>query len=254
MHSLSSAQFALLLFAGLTGGLVRGYSGFGFALAAVPLLNLGFPPAVAVPSVLIVECGIGLSTVFGERVHIDQAILMRLVAGTLIGTPLGVLFLTLAPADLTRLFVALVALLAVAVLWRRPHVQWLARGWALFAGGFFSGVLNGGTAMSGPPAILVLLGAPLADRKARALLMSFILISAVLAVVITGLGRLQTLQTLGNALAMAPGVVAGAWLGGVLFRRLPERFYRGGSFAVLVVISIITVVSTLWALGRPAIG
>jgi uncharacterized membrane protein YfcA len=246
-------QVILLLLAGLVGGLVRGYSGFGFALAAVPLLNLGFPPAIAVPSVLIVECGVGLFTVAAERRHIDRAILFRLGVGTLLGTPLGVLFLSLAPADLTRLSVALVALAAVAVLWRRPHLPWMGHEVALFAGGFFSGLLNGGTAMSGPPAVLVLLGAPLADRAARAILMAFILGSAGLAVLVTGMSGLQGPQTLTNAATMAPGVIAGALLGVELFRRLPQRLYRTGSFAVLFTVSVLTVVTTLWVLTAGAL-
>ena len=67
LDSLTLIQLSCLLLAGLLGGFVRGYSGFGFALASVPLLNLAFPPALSIPSVLIVECLIGVVTVAGQR-------------------------------------------------------------------------------------------------------------------------------------------------------------------------------------------
>lgn len=252
MYGLTSLQLVLLALAGLVGGLVRGYSGFGFALAAVPLLNLGFAPAVAVPSVLIVECAIGLSTVFREQIHINWQVLRWLMAGTLIGTPLGVVFLSHAPTEMIRLIVALAVLGAAGILWRRPHLPWLGGGPAQLLGGFTSGLLNGAVAMSGPPAILALLGAPLSDRAARAVLMAFILFSAALGVGVTCVSGLQSHATVLYAAVMAPAVVAGAGLGGHLFTRLPERYYRMGSLTLLVVISVITVTSTLWALRHPA--
>jgi uncharacterized membrane protein YfcA len=39
----------IILIAGVFGGVVRGYSGSGFALAAMPILTIVLPPVTAVP-------------------------------------------------------------------------------------------------------------------------------------------------------------------------------------------------------------
>ncbi|WEX10704.1 sulfite exporter TauE/SafE family protein [Chelativorans sp. AA-79] len=249
MHSLTSMQLTCLLLAGVLGGFVRGYSGFGFALAAVPLLNLAFAPALSIPSVLLVECAIGAATVAGQRTNVDWTALRPMMAGAVAGTPVGILCLRYAPPDLTRLAVAMTVLIAIAVLWRSPSLHWLGSPRALVTGGLISGVLNGGTAMSGPPAVLVLLGSPIAPRNARAVLMTFIFFSAALAVALTIAWGMQGQETILHALIMAPTVIVGAVSGVALFANLPHGYYRKGSFGVLLLVSVVTVVSVLWALG-----
>lgn len=248
LYFLTSMQLACLLLAGLLGGFVRGYSGFGFALAAVPLLNLAFPPALSIPSVLLVECTIGAATVAGQCTNVDWTTLRRLMAGAAAGTPIGILCLRYAPPDLTRFAVAITVLIALVVLWRRPSLHWLGSPRALVTGGLISGVLNGGTAMSGPPAILVLLGSPIAPRDARAVLMTFIFFSAALAVALTVAWGMQGQKTVLHAFIMSPAVMVGAISGTALFAKLPHSYYRKGSFSILLLVSAVTVVSVLWAL------
>ena len=42
-------------------GLLRGFTGFGFGLTAVPLLSLVMPPARAVPLVLMLQAMVSLA-------------------------------------------------------------------------------------------------------------------------------------------------------------------------------------------------
>lgn len=239
------AEMVLLLAAGISGGFFRGYSGFGFALSAVPILNMGVAPAVAVPSVLTLECSIGLLTTPGEKAHIEWGVLRNLTVGTLLGTPIGILILYSAPAEVTRLLVTAATLLAVAVMWRRPKIAFFESGRTLAMAGLLSGLLNGGTAMSGPPAVLALMAGSLSTRRARATLMGFILFSAALGIGISTLYGLQTVATLRNAAIMAPAVLIGTLAGSRLFHYLPEHSYRVASLAALAAISVVTLVATI---------
>lgn len=247
---LTSIQLTLLVLAGLMGGLVRGYSGFGFALVAVPVLNLGFPPTMTVPSVLLVEFAIGLFTVRGERAHIDWKILGILLCGTIVGTPLGALLLSQSPAEVTRLAVAIVALIAAFLLWRRPRLSTSGRLWPFMGGGLFSGILNGGTALSGPPAILVLLGSSLPEQSVRAILIAFILFSAALGIGITAAFGLQDGASLARASVMAPAVALGTTVGIMFFKNLPARLYRMSSLVVLMMVSVMTMGLIIWNFGH----
>ena len=41
--------------------LLRGFTGFGFGIAAVPLLSLALPPAKAVPFVVVLQVVVGVA-------------------------------------------------------------------------------------------------------------------------------------------------------------------------------------------------
>ncbi len=242
--------FAIAVLAGLFGGFVRGYSGFGFSLAAIPVLTIVYVPAEAVTAVLPLEILLGLATVPGQRGHISWVALRWLVLGTLLGTPLGVAVLASAPAGPMRWGIGLVVLVAVAILSRRPELPGLLKPQWLAVSGFVSGCLNGGTALSGPPAIISLLGSPLPARDARATLMAFIAVSATLAAAIAFAQGLFNSASAIATLAMAPAGAIGAATGSSLFGRMPERFYRPASLAILATITAIVLGGLASTIGR----
>jgi uncharacterized membrane protein YfcA len=242
-----------IVFAGLAGGLVRGYSGFGFALAAVPLLTLVLPPTTAIPAVLPIEVGIGLATIPAVQGHIARPVLFGLIAGTLIGTPLGLIFLASVSPDQMRLVVGAAVLAAVAILWRRPTASAGPLGFAPLAGaGLVSGLLNGGTALSGPPAIVALFGAGLATSSARSTIMAFVAFSAALGIAIAASSGLYSSGALGTTLVMAPAATVGALMGNVLFSKTSEAHYRPASLVILFAVACVAVVGAGWALFRLA--
>ncbi|MEM1344381.1 MAG: sulfite exporter TauE/SafE family protein [Pseudomonadota bacterium] len=234
---------AFVLGAGFIGGLVRGYSGFGFAMSAVPLLSIGISPALAVPAVLLHELAIGLCSLRAERAVARSPVLRILGLGTLIGTPLGLTLLAAMPEQPMRIAIALTLLVSVAAIWGAGgHRLGLGRG-VLGAAGVVSGLLNGATAMSGPPAVLVLLASPLAAAEVRGVLIYFIALSAALAVVLSLATGLQNAETLTIAALMTPGVVLGALSGVAAFRFLPHAHYRTIALLVLLAIALLVLLA-----------
>lgn len=114
--------------------------------------------------------------------------------------------------------------------------------------GFLSGVLNGATAMSGPPVVLVLLGSAAPPEEVRGVLIYFIVFSAAIGVAATLIGGLQSWDTLLLAGLMAPGVLGGALAGAALFRRLPSAHYWTISMAGLLVIAVVSLTIALGSL------
>ena len=243
-----AGQVLVALVASLIGGFVRGYSGFGFALATVPVLTLAFTPAQAVPAVLPIEVLLGLTTIPQQRSHIDWKIVRWLVLGTAIGTPIGLGVLASLPANVMRLVVGAAVLLAVAVIWRRPALSNMLRPASLWAAGFTSGLLNGGTAMSGPPVILALIGSGLSPLVTRACLMMFIAISASWGALVAAVSGLYDAGTLAATLVMIPGAAAGGWAGVVIFDRVAHAQYRMASFGILIAITVIAIGTTGWTM------
>ena len=241
-------MMAVALTAGLVGGFVRGYSGFGFALAAVPILTVAFPPVAAVPAVLPLELLLAVTTIPSQRVHVQWTTVRWLALGALIGTPVGVAVLTFMPADLMRLIIGLFVFLAVVLLWHVPALPGMLRPLPLWGAGFASGLFGGGTAMSGPPVILALLGSGQQVVVARANLMVFIAISAAWAMAVAAASRLYRADTLATVLILVPAVLAGGWAGLTIFERTSKLHYRGVSFVILIGVTIVAVSTAAWNL------
>ena len=85
---------------------------------------------------------------------------VSLTAGAILGAPFGVLALAWLPANIMRLLIGGVLLAAVLLLWRGYKFERTPPTGAQIGLGLFSGLLNGSTAMGGPPVILYFLAAP----------------------------------------------------------------------------------------------
>jgi uncharacterized membrane protein YfcA len=81
-------------------GIIRGYSGFGFAMVAVTSMSLVFPPVRVVPTVLILEVLASIRLVPQVWRHIDWSSLRWLLIGSLVATPFGVYLLATIPTKL----------------------------------------------------------------------------------------------------------------------------------------------------------
>lgn len=244
MH-LDPALIGYALFGGAIGGLVRGYSGFGFAMSAVPIMSMGISPTIVVPSVLVHEFLIGLFSLRSERQSADVSLLRWLCLGSLIGTPLGLFALSQVADQPMRIAIAVVLLASVLALWTFRGRSVALRPPLLSSAGFASGLLNGATAMSGPPVILTLLGSALSPAHVRGLSIYFIAFSAAIGVGLSLIGGMQSRDGLFVVLVMIPGVVIGVLAGVFAFRVLPHRHYRSIALAGLFVLAIVSLTVAL---------
>lgn len=241
----------LIAVAGLIAGFVRGYSGFGFGLAAIPILTIALLPQVAVPAILLLELLLALVTVRGVRGQVAYPTLRWMVGGTLLGTPIGVVTLINVSPDAMRIAIGLTVIIAVIVLWQRSSATAAApRTTSLLAAGFVSGLLNGGTAMSGPPAIIILLSNGASTQVARATIMSFVAMSGLLGVTISCLNGLYTLRVFLTALVMIPCSIIGASVGDAAFRGSPDAHYRRISLLILLTVALAAIVAAGWHLSH----
>ena len=233
------------LLAGVVGGFFRGFAGFGFGMAAVPILIVSLLPVHAIPAVLIHEVAFGAATAPGVWKSVAWPCLGPLVAGSLVGTPIGLAMLQLVPAGIIRPVIGLLVLASVITLWTVPKLRIRLTHASYAAAGMVSGVLNGSTAASGPPAIILLFASDRSPTEIRGLLVLFILASAAIALAISAASGLIVLPVIVIAATMLPGVLVGALAGQLLFKRLHTRHYRSISLALLFTVSVVTLGVTL---------
>ncbi|MEP9352225.1 sulfite exporter TauE/SafE family protein [Xanthobacter sp. KR7-65] len=234
---------ALVLSLVVAGAAVlRGFTGFGFGLFAMPFASVFMDPAHAVPVVLILQLVSGAVTLRSDLAAVDRR---SSAAITLAGLPfvaVGALLLHLAPQDAIRLVVGLVTIGAALGLALAPPVRSPrpALSVALLAGAS-SGFLQGLVAMGGPPLTAFYLRgwfAPAAARASMTLVFSLFCAAPLMFGALTGqlAGRDLTL-----ALVLLPALVLGTLVGGVLFRRIPGG-HRAVALTALVLVGAMATV------------
>ena len=150
----------VIILIALFGAFVRTVFGFGEALVTMPLLALvGFKLSSATALIGALGLLVALPATIRSRAHIDFAVVRRLVLGSLIGVPIGILLLKLVP---TRLILQLFGLFLISYgsyqlwqLWRgKPKKARLqAARWDYLAG-LISGALGSAYNSHGVPVVI----------------------------------------------------------------------------------------------------
>ena len=106
------------VFGVFAASLLRGFTGFGFGIAAVPLLSLALPPAKVVPFVVVLQVIVGVGGLRQAWPLCDWRAVGRLSPGLVLGIPIGLAVLTAFRADPVRLAIGCAILGSVLLLWR----------------------------------------------------------------------------------------------------------------------------------------
>jgi hypothetical protein len=227
---------------------MRGFTGFGFAMAAVPLLALVIAPARAVPFVILIQLLAGVWDWREARRHAHWRSLPWLMAGALIGTPLGMMGLASMSADWARLAIAGAVLLAVILMARGFSLAAMPGRPALAGTGLAAGILNGVAAMPGPPVIVLYLAGAMTIEAGRASLLIFFSVNNAIGAASAGLAGLIPPGTLVLAAAALPLMLAAQWLGRRVYLRATPARHRQVALAFLAALAAITAGRALYAL------
>ena len=224
--------------------LVASVSGFGYALVAVPLLVVLLPPLQLLPVVLISWIPLALVLIAQSWRHLNPRRLLRLLAGALLGAPVGLWLLSSLAEGTMRSVIGGITLLAAGSLVVRPGRPFAREGPPLLAAGLAGGIMGGASGISGPPIVLLGLKQGWEPRGFRVdLLCFFLLLHSSVAAGLGGMGLLSA-GTLVLSLAVLPGVFLGFAAGMKLRRHIDAGMYR--RLAVLLVVA-----GGIWALLSP---
>ena len=223
---------ALLVIGGLAAlifvvaGIAQAVTGFGLALAAMPLLVLFIDPEQAVMIAVAVGAVITAIAWRRERAHVDVASARRLTGFAMLGLPVGLLALTLLSERLLTGLVAVTVLTLVLAMRLRLSIP--SGPTAVRVAGVASGALLTSTAINGPPLVLVLQAAGHPPRTFRATLQAVFCLQDLLALVAFAVLGSYDLVVAAGSLGGVVGVRVGWAIGERIFDRLrPETFQRG---------------------------
>ncbi|MDR3530042.1 MAG: sulfite exporter TauE/SafE family protein [Rhodopila sp.] len=210
----------------LAASILRGFTGFGFGLAAVPLLLLALPPAQVVPLVVTLQVVIGLAGLRAASTQCDWRAVRLLFPGLILGVPIGLLILTTLPANLVRLVIGGIIAASVVLIKRGarlpPHPSRLVS----FGVGLVSGIISGLASMGGPPIIVYLLAAGHTPARMRATAIVYFMLSGCVSLIPMAARGLITQDILIWTVASLPVLFGGSRLGTWAFHRAKPRHHR----------------------------
>jgi uncharacterized membrane protein YfcA len=220
-------------------------TGFGFALVMVPLLSLFWDVKLAVMTSTVVGSFSLVPLVVEVRQWLSLPKAFPLAMGGVAGVPLGLAIFTRIDADLLKVCVASLVIVASLLLYFAPHFK--VGGPPLVGSviaGTLSGMLRASTSMGGPPLVLYVLGRETEVEAFRSTILAVFLFNSVLTVIGLVIAHQiggDVLTATGVALpAVGAGLMAGAWLRS----RVQQGLFRTVVLAVLVFTSIGVIVST----------
>jgi hypothetical protein len=221
--------------------LLRGFTGFGFAIAAVPLLSLVLPPTRVVALAVILQVLASVVDLRAASRITDWRSLLWLSPGMVVGTPVGLWLLTRLSANEARLTIGVLILVSVAVLGRGLRLSARPANWAIGLVGVISGMMNGVAAMSGPPVVAYLMALPHSATVVCATSLVFFTFTAIVAMVPLAVAGLIDRETLLFALLAWPALLVGTWVGAWAFHRTKSHYHRRIALTMLSGLALILI-------------
>ena len=214
-------------------GTARGFSGFGSALIFIPLASSIAGPRLVAALLLIIDFIAAAPLLPNAWKQADRKATAVMVAGALVGVPIGTYFLTRLEPVTTRWIISafVFALLMLLISgWRYRGKDHAAVSVAV---GGLSGFCSGLAQTGGPPIVGYWLGRPIASTIARANIMLFFGASDLFSVVSYALTGLITADAIKLSCVVGPVYAIGVWFGASLFGRASEKLFRAICYALI---------------------
>ena len=225
----------LIVFAGV----IRGYSGFGFAVIAALCLNFVVTPIESIVIAITLDLISSLCLIRGVGANIDKPLVTKLIAGMLIATPFSLFVVSWMPSDGLKLLIAGLSMVAGGLIMLDLRLNWLDKRYSLAVGAFSGFGMTAGSA-GGPPLILYLLNLMMSSSELRATAIVFFMASALTSIVgLTVIGAV-TGHLVMTSMALLPSALVGNTIGKKVHQWLPELSPRLTTAPILMGLALVT--------------
>ena len=224
----------------LIASLLKGITGFGFALVSLPFLIFWYPAKELIPVLVLCNLLASLLIVLQkkERRLVNAQFQLLIAAGGLF-TFAGVLILSLISENLLirimGVFFTVLSLLSLfGVKYQSKLTSWVA----VFVGAFI-GVLTGAISVSGPPLALFLHSTKVDRAQFREIFAWFSIVTALVAILAyayTGLLSWQTLKLTGT---FFPILFIGSYCGKRFNKYVSAHLFQRFSLIITLVASLV---------------
>jgi uncharacterized membrane protein YfcA len=245
---LTTSALAVMLIGLAIGAIARGYSGFGFSAVLVSSWALVTDPARAVVVALCLEVAASVMQAFSVWREIPWKRVALLMAGAVIGTPVGAYLLAHAPREPLKLAIGIFVLISAGLLLFGFRLEGKSHGSRTAAVGVASGVANGAVAMGGLPVALFLTAEGDRPHQIRASVIAYFFLLDITGLIFLARESVVTSEMVSLAAISLPITALGVWLGGRRFLGATPDSFRRTTLLMLMGIAAIGIVRGLWVL------
>jgi uncharacterized membrane protein YfcA len=218
------------------GAFARSALGFGDALIAMPLLALMVGMQTATPLVALASSTIAATILLGAWRRVELKVVWRLILSTLVGIPIGLFFLKVAPEGVVKavLGVVLVAFGLYSLV--RPNLPTLGSEKLSYVFGFVAGILGGAYNTNGPPVVVYGALRDWSPESFRATLQGYFFPTGLVVLMSHGLAGLWTPRVTRLYVCALPVIVIAVLLGGRVNRMVSSGQFNRIVYGFLILV------------------
>lgn len=241
---LSQGTFLALVAITFVAGIVRGFSGFALSALVMASAATFLAPVLLIPILWFLEMSASLMMARAGIKDADRGVALLLVAGSVIGWPLG-LWLTLSMQVDTSRAVALSIIVVLAVLQLgKVRIPGLSSKAGTLTAGILAGIGSGLAHVGGMVIALYVLSLGSAARSMRGTLVLFLFASGLFSLFIQLAFGTMTSTAAARGLLLIPPTLLGVWLGTKLFIPRWESYYKPFCLSLLIGLASLGLIRT----------
>ncbi len=226
-------------------GIIRGFTGFGSALIAVPTLAYLYGPAAAVVIEVLIEIPVVLYLLPAAIRAAHRPTILPMLAMFLLCVPLGAGLLTLIDPKPMKIALSIIVLVAVILLIKQSRLANLMTPRTTLLAGALAGASQGLTAIASPIFAVAMIARNDTATTTRAniiLLAGALIMLSLTSYIFLGLA---TASTFAHALLAAPALILGVITGTHLFKRFAHLNLRPVFLILITAIALATLAQAL---------
>lgn len=245
MHDITIIQIVLCALVILSASVIKGITGFGFALLAVPFLSLIFPMQVLVPAMSLFNLITSLVILIKLHERIKAYYFIPMFIASLGGIPLGIYALKYISSDTLRLITGIMIVIFSLQMLGKVRLAKRFLNLPIVFAGFVSGLLNTAISVGGPPLVIAMNRKGYEKDRFRGIFAWFSTFSAFFTTAAFIMKGMIESESIHLALFCLPFLFFGSHLGSKFSGKIePERF-RKMVIGLNIVAGTFIVISTL---------
>jgi uncharacterized membrane protein YfcA len=240
-----TTSIVLIALAAAIGGFLRGFVGFGGALALVPVLSLATGPRVAVAVSSLTGIPAILQLLPEAFRHSDRRQVAPMAISMILAAPLGSLILTSLDQRLMTGVIGVVVMLLALFTWAAPKGPFMCRRSVSVAAGAASGLLQGAGGIGGPPSVAVLMAQGGEPRQVRANVIATTAVMSLFGAITHFFFGLITIESATISLVLLPIFIGCTWFGARFFMLGGSHYFRAAALLILIGIGLAAVTTSV---------
>lgn len=241
---LTMGAAAYMAVAVLVAAFVRGYSGFGFSAMVIAASALVTNPLNTVAVVVICEAVMSVQSWRGVGRNVDWRRVGYLMAGAVIGLPIGLWAINAIPVDAARAVISVYILIMCLVLLSGWSLKREVHGPVNFGVGIVSGLANA-PGMAGLPVAAFFAAQTMPAAVFRATLVAYFPILDIISGPLYFYHGMVSMDTLWASLMTLPMVFLGNWAGGRHFLNTDPQDFRKFAIGLLALLALMGLIKSV---------